>query len=81
MEWSVPASNIKDKTEYSYRGLMIDVARNFFSVDEIKQYPDLTKIGGSTEVGWGKGGYYTQEQFKEIVKYARDNSLIWYAWS
>lgn len=51
---------------------MIDVARNFFSVDEIKQYPDLTKIGGSTEVGWGKGGYYTQEQFKEIVKYARD---------
>lgn len=36
VEWSVPASNIKDKPEYSYRGLMIDVARNFFSVDEIK---------------------------------------------
>ena len=101
VEWSVPASNIKDKPEYGYRGLMIDVARHFFSVDEIKrqidhaslykinrihlhlsddqgwrleikQYPDLTKIGGSTEVGGGKGGYYTQEQFKDIVKYARD---------
>ena len=30
IEWSVPASVIKDKPEYSYRGLMIDVARHFF---------------------------------------------------
>ena len=39
---------------------------------EIKKYPDLTLIGGSTEVGGGKGGYYTQEQFKELVKYAQE---------
>ena len=99
VEWGVPASTITDKPEYSYRGLMIDVARHFFSVDEIKRqidlaaqykinkvhlhlsddqgwrleikaYPELTSIGGSTEVGGGPGGYYTQEQFKDIVKFA-----------
>ena len=37
---------------------------------EIKKYPELTLIGGSTEVGGGPGGYYTQEQFKDIVSYA-----------
>jgi len=37
---------------------------------EIKSWPNLTKIGGSTQVGGGKGGFYTQEQYSEIVKYA-----------
>lgn len=101
VKWGVPISTIDDKPEYSYRGLMIDVARHFFTEDEvkrqidlaaqykinkvhlhlsddqgwrleIKKYPDLTLIGGSTEVGGGSGGYYTQEQFKEIVKYAAE---------
>lgn len=101
VEWSIPASTITDKPEYSYRGYMIDVARRFFTVEEvkrqidlaaqykinkvhlhlsddqgwrleIKKYPDLTLIGGSTEVGGGPGGYYTQEQFKDIVAYAAE---------
>jgi hexosaminidase len=38
---------------------------------EIKSWPDLTKIGGSTQVGGGKGGYYTQEQYTDIVNYAK----------
>lgn len=42
---------------------------------EIKKYPDLTLIGGSTEVGGGKGGYYTQEEFKELVKYAQERYM------
>ncbi len=42
---------------------------------EIKSWPDLTKIGGSTEVGGGKGGYFTQEQFKELVRYAADRYI------
>lgn len=37
---------------------------------EIKSRPKLTEIGATSEVGDGKGGYYTQEQFKEIVDYA-----------
>lgn len=99
VEWSIPVSTIDDKPEYAYRGLMLDVARHFFTVDEvkrqidhaaqykinrvhlhlsddqgwrleIKKWPDLTAIGGSTEAGGGPGGYYTQEEFKDLVKYA-----------
>jgi hexosaminidase len=38
---------------------------------EIKSWPELTNHGGSTQVGGGKGGYYTQEQFTDIVNYAK----------
>ena len=37
---------------------------------EIKSWPRLTSYGGSTEVGGGKGGFYTQEEYKDIVQYA-----------
>ncbi len=96
---------IRDFPEYGYRGMMLDVARHFFSVDdvkrvidlcayykintlhlhlsddqgwriEIKSWPKLTEIGGSTQVGGGKGGFYTQEQYKEIVQYAVDRQII-----
>lgn len=39
---------------------------------EIKSWPNLTAHGGSTEVGGGPGGFYTQEQYADIVKYAAD---------
>lgn len=42
---------------------------------EIKSWPNLTAHGGSTEVGGGKGGFYTQEQYKDIVKYAADRYI------
>ena len=38
---------------------------------EIKSWPKLTEYGGSTQVGGGKGGYYTQTQYTDIVEYAR----------
>lgn len=38
---------------------------------EIKSWPNLTLHGGSTKVGGGNGGFYTQEEYKEIVKYAQ----------
>jgi hexosaminidase len=37
---------------------------------EIKSWPELARRGGSTEVGGGPGGYYTQEQYADIVAYA-----------
>jgi hexosaminidase len=43
---------------------------------EIKSWPKLTEIGGSTEVGGGEGGFYTQEQYADIVKYAQDRNII-----
>ncbi len=43
---------------------------------EIKSWPNLAKHGGSTQVGGGKGGYYTQEQYKEIVAYAQSRYIL-----
>lgn len=98
-DWFVATGEIKDYPEYNYRGAMLDVARHFFSVEDVKRYidlismykinvlhlhlsddqgwrieikswPNLTKHGGSLQVGGGKGGFYTQEQYKDIVNYA-----------
>jgi hexosaminidase len=37
---------------------------------EIKSWPNLTAHGGKTAVGGGPGGFYTQEDYREIVRYA-----------
>lgn len=103
-KWKLPACKIEDFPNYTYRGSMLDVARHFFTVDEVKKYidwlarykmnvmhlhltddqgwrieikkwPKLTQIGGKSEVGTGKGGYYSQEQYKEIVKYASERYI------
>lgn len=55
---------------------------------EIKKYPELTKVGAwraQSPVGWagqdGKdgtpyGGYYTQKEIREVVKYAADRQIV-----
>lgn len=42
---------------------------------EIKSWPKLTEIGGQTQVGGGAGGFYTQADYQEIVKYAADRFI------
>ncbi len=37
---------------------------------EIPGWPNLTEYGGSTEVGGGPGGYYTTDEYAELVAYA-----------
>ena len=100
IEWTVPSVTINDTPAYAWRGSMLDVARHFFSVEDVKKYidyiaaykmnvlhlhlsddqgwrieikswPNLTTRGGSTQVGGGKGGFYTQEQYADIVAYAQ----------
>ena len=95
-----PSLTIRDSPRFAWRGAMLDVARHFFSVEDVKHYidllahykmnrlhlhltddqgwrieikswPKLTEIGGRTQVNGGGGGFYTQEQYKEIVEYAR----------
>lgn len=39
---------------------------------EIPGWPRLTEHGGSTEVGGGPGGYYTVEDYSELVAYAQE---------
>ncbi|MGL4848459.1 MAG: family 20 glycosylhydrolase [Clostridium sp.] len=41
ISWKAPIIEIEDKPEYEYRGLMIDVARHFFPVDDIKEQIDF----------------------------------------
>ncbi len=42
---------------------------------EIPSWPDLTAIGGSTAVGGGPGGYYAQETFADLVRYAQERFI------
>lgn len=42
---------------------------------EIKSWPKLTEVGGATEVGGGEGGFYTQEDYKDLVAYAAKHHI------
>jgi len=41
---SVPAGRIEDAPRFAWRGSMLDVARHFFTVDEVKQHIDLLAL-------------------------------------
>lgn len=41
----------------------------------LTSWPRLATYGGSTQVGGGKGGYYTKDDYREIVRYAADRYL------
>jgi hexosaminidase len=104
VNWVVANGTIEDEPEFGYRGAMLDVARHFFSVNDVKHYidqmsslklnylhlhlsndqgwrieikswPKLTEIGGKTEVGGTEGGFFTQEDYTEIVKYAGERFI------
>ena len=114
-KWEVPCAHIDDAPRFSYRGMHLDVARHFFSVDEvkryidllamhklnvfhwhltddqgwrieIKKYPKLTEIGSirkytMVEKNFDQydntpyGGYYTQDQIRDIVNYAKERFI------
>ncbi|MEV6632373.1 family 20 glycosylhydrolase [Actinoplanes sp. NPDC051470] len=39
-EGTLPAGHIADRPRFAYRGVMLDVARHFFTVDEVKAFID-----------------------------------------
>jgi hexosaminidase len=115
--WSVPVLEITDYPRFGWRGLMFDVARHFFTKQEVKDFidnmarykfnllhmhltddegwrveikslPRLTSVGAWNvkRVGYfgtfskpaadeprNYGGFYTQDDIRELVKYARDH--------
>ena len=40
-KWTIPVIEINDVPRFQYRGLMLDVVRHFFPVDDIKRFIDL----------------------------------------
>ncbi|MBV2208133.1 MAG: beta-N-acetylhexosaminidase [Thermomonas sp.] len=42
---------------------------------EIKRYPKLIEIGGASAVKGGRSGYYTQQQLRQLVLYARTRGV------
>jgi hexosaminidase len=39
--WEIPGGTIQDAPNYAFRGAMLDVARHFFTIQEVKRYIDL----------------------------------------
>ena len=44
VQWVVPGGEITDHPRYRWRGAMLDVARHFFSVADVKRYIDLLAL-------------------------------------
>lgn len=113
-----PSATIEDSPRFGYRGAHFDVARHFFTIEEVKEYidmmalhnmnrlhwhitddqgwrieikkyPKLTEVGSQREEtlighaserperfdGKPYGGFYTQEEAKEIVAYAAERYI------
>jgi hexosaminidase len=116
IKWEAPCVDITDYPRFGWRGLMFDVARHFFTKEDVEKYidqmvrckfnllhlhltddegwrieikglPRLTEVGAWNvkKVGYfgtfsppapdaprNYGGFYTQEDIKEIVQYAKE---------
>ncbi|MFK7924850.1 MAG: family 20 glycosylhydrolase [Bacteroidia bacterium] len=51
-DWKLPAVKIVDQARFGYRGMHLDVARHFFSVDEVKNYLDLMALYKFNRFHW-----------------------------
>ena len=111
-----PFVRIQDAPRFAYRGVLLDCARHFFTVDVIKQFLDVMALHGCNQFHWHLtedqgwrfevkalpdlavkgsvrektvigpgnmriydnvpyGGYYTQEDCREIVRYAAERYI------
>ncbi len=44
LDWHIPGGTITDYPAYNYRGVMLDVTRHFFTVEEVKRVIDLVSV-------------------------------------
>ncbi len=111
-----PFTTITDEPRFSYRGVLLDCGRHFFTTDFIKQFLDVMALHGCNQFHWHLtedqgwrfevkalpdlavkgsvrqqtvigpvnlglydgvpyGGYYTQDECREIVRYAAERYI------
>ena len=104
---SIACMEIEDAPRFGWRGLMLDVSRHFFPVEEIKRvldqmarlkmnrfhwhlsddqgfrieskvFPKLNEVGSwwNCEDGTKYGGFYTQEEIRDVVEYAAAKHIM-----
>ena len=112
----LPYVQITDQPRFSYRGVLLDCGRHFFTIEFIKQFLDAMALHGCNQFHWHLtedqgwrfevkalpdlakkgsvreksiiapskvrlydnipyGGYYTQEECREIVRYAAERYI------
>lgn len=62
----IPYVEITDEPRFSYRGLMLDCGRYFYTVDEVKRIVDLMALHKLNALNLT---HYTQKDIKELVEY------------
>ena len=82
VEWVIPAVRIEDYPRYEYRGMHLDVARHFFTVDFIKKYLDLMAMQKMNRFHWhlteDQGWRIEIKQYPKLTEVGawRDSTLI-----
>ena len=112
----LPYVQIADQPRFSYRGVLLDCGRHFFSVEFVKQFLDAMALHGCNQFHWHLsedqgwrfevkalpdlakkgsvrqksiiapakvrlydnipyGGYYTQEECRDVVRYAAERYI------
>ncbi|KQR39072.1 family 20 glycosylhydrolase [Microbacterium sp. Leaf159] len=103
--WGLLGAAITDAPRFARRGVMLDVTRHFFSVDEVKKFidstsalkfnhlhlhltddqgwrihidswPKLTELASSTASLGDPGGFYSKDDYREIVAYAAEHHML-----
>ncbi|WP_431826232.1 family 20 glycosylhydrolase [Microbacterium algeriense] len=103
--WGLLRADIADSPRFPRRGVMLDVTRHFFGVDDVKTFIDSTSalklnhlhLHLSDDQGWrvqidswpllteraaasaadgAPGGFYTKDDYREIVAYAAARHMI-----
>ncbi|WP_341939953.1 family 20 glycosylhydrolase [Microbacterium sp. LWH10-1.2] len=103
--WGLLLATVADAPRFARRGVMLDVARHFFGVDDVKTFidatsalkfnhlhlhlsddqgwrihidswPKLTELAATTSANGDPGGFYSKDDYREIVAHAASRHMI-----